>query len=68
MTAIRLTALHHTSYRRRTVLTVGDETASRNCPRIVTLKHARNLVAHGVAEWVGEAPALGSADLVRIRL
>jgi hypothetical protein len=56
MTDIRLIARHHTSHRHHTVLTVGDETAARNSPRIVTLKHARNLVAYGVAEWVGEAP------------
>jgi hypothetical protein len=56
MTAIRLVARHHTSYRNQTVLTVGDETAARNSPRVVTIKHARNLVARGVAEWVGEPP------------
>jgi hypothetical protein len=41
---------------RSTVLTIGDETAARNSPRIVTLEHARNLVAYGVAQWVGEPP------------
>jgi hypothetical protein len=57
MTAIRLIGEHHNSHRSRTVLTIGDETAARNSPRIVTLEHARNLVAHGVAEWIGEPPA-----------
>jgi len=33
---------------------IGDETAAHNGPNIVTLEHARNLVAYGVAEWVGE--------------
>jgi hypothetical protein len=45
MTAIRLIGEHHTSRRRQTVLTISDETAARNSPRIVTLEHARNLVA-----------------------
>jgi hypothetical protein len=56
MTAIRLIGEHHTSRRRQTVLTISDETAARNSPRIVTLEHARNLVAHGVAEWIEEPP------------
>jgi hypothetical protein len=54
MAAIRLIGRHHN--RRSTVLTIGDETAARNSPRIVTLEHARNLVAYGVAQWVGEPP------------
>ena len=45
MTTIRFISDHHTSRRRQTVLTIGDETAARNSPRIVTLEHARNLVA-----------------------
>ncbi len=49
--------MHHNSHRRQTVLTIGDEEAARNSPHIVTLEHARNLVAHGVAEWIGEPPA-----------
>ena len=57
MTAVRLIGEHHNSHRRRTMLTIGDEEAARNSPRIVTLEHARNLVAHGVAEWIGEPPA-----------
>jgi hypothetical protein len=56
MTAIRLIGQHDTS-QRPTVLTIGDEEAARNSPHIVTLEHARNLVAYGVAEWVGEPPA-----------
>ena len=56
MTAIRLVGEHHTS-QRSTVLTIGDEEAARNSPHIVTLEHARNLVAHGVAEWIDESPA-----------
>jgi hypothetical protein len=56
MAAIRLIGEHHTS-RRGTVLTIGDEEAARNSPHIVTLEHARNLVAHGVAEWIDEPPA-----------
>jgi hypothetical protein len=56
MTAIRLIGEHHTS-QRGTVLTIGDEEAARSSPRIVTLEHARKLVGHGVAEWVGEPPA-----------
>jgi hypothetical protein len=55
MTAIRLIGEHHTS-QRSTVLTIGDEEAARSSPRIVTLEHARNLVARGVAEWIGEPP------------
>ena len=57
MTAIRLIGEHHTS-QRSTVLTIGDEDeeAARSSPRIVTLEHARNLVARGVAEWIGEPP------------
>jgi len=39
------------------VLTIGDEEAARSSPHIVTLEHARNLVAHGVAEWIDEPPA-----------
>ena len=57
MTAIRLIGEHHNSHRSPTVLTIGDEEAARNSPRIVTLEHARNLVAHRVAEWIGEPPA-----------
>ena len=57
MTAIRLIGEHHNSNRSPTVLTIGDEEAARNSPRIVTLEQARNLVAHGVAEWIGEPPA-----------
>ena len=57
MTAIRLIGEHHNSHRRQTVLTIGHEEAARNSPRIVTLEHARNLVAHDVAEWIGEPPA-----------
>jgi hypothetical protein len=57
MTAIRLIGAHYTSPRRRTVLTIGDEEAARNSPNVVTLEHARNLVAHGVAEWIDEPPA-----------
>jgi hypothetical protein len=57
MTAIRLIGEHHNSNRSPTVLTIGDEEASRSSPHIVTLKHARNLVASGVAEWIGEPPA-----------
>jgi len=56
MTTIRFISDHHTSRRRQTVLTIGDETAARNSPRIVTLEHARNLVANGVAEWIEEPP------------
>ncbi len=56
MTVDRLIGEHHTS-QRPTVLTIGDEEAARNSPHIVTLEHARNLVAHGVAEWIGELPA-----------
>ena len=56
MTAIRLIGEHHTS-QRGTVLTIGDEEAPRSSLRIVTLEHARKLVGHGVAEWVGEPPA-----------
>ena len=55
MAAIRLIGEHHTS-RRGTVLTIGDEEPARNSPHIVTLEHARNLVARGVAEWIGEPP------------
>jgi hypothetical protein len=54
MAAIRLIDQHHN--RRSTVLTIGDETAARNSPNIVTLEYARNLVAYGVPEWVGEPP------------
>ncbi len=54
MAAIRLIGPHHNRY--RTVLTIGDETAAPNSPHIVTLERARNLVAYGVAEWVGEPP------------
>ena len=54
MATIRLIGPHHS--RRSTVLTIGDETAAHNGPNIVTLEHARNLVAYGVAEWVGEPP------------
>jgi hypothetical protein len=50
MATIRLIGPHHS--RRSTVLTIGDETAAHNSPNIVTLEHARNLVAYGVAEWV----------------
>jgi hypothetical protein len=57
VTAIRFIGEHHNLHRGSTVLTIGDETAARNSPRIVTLEHARNLVARGVAEWVGEPPA-----------
>jgi hypothetical protein len=57
MAAIRLIGQHRTS-QRPTVLTIGDETAARKSPHIVTLEHARNLVAHGVAEWIGEPPVL----------
>jgi hypothetical protein len=57
MPAIRLIGEHHTSHRGGKVLTVGDEAAARSSPNIVTLAHARNLVAHGEAEWVGEPPA-----------
>ena len=57
MTAIRLIGEHHNSNRSPTVLTIGDEEAARNSPHIVTLEHARKLVAHGVAEWIGEPPA-----------
>jgi hypothetical protein len=57
MTAIRLIGEHHNSHRSPTVLTIGDEEAARNSPHIVTLEHARNLVTHGVAEWIGEPPA-----------
>jgi hypothetical protein len=57
MTAIRLIGEHHNSNRSPTVLTIGDEEAARNSPHIVTLEHARNLVAHGVAEWIDESPA-----------
>jgi hypothetical protein len=57
MTAIKLIGKYHNSHRRQTVLTIGDEEAARNSPRIVTLEHARRLVAHGVAEWIGETPA-----------
>jgi hypothetical protein len=57
MTAIRLIGDHHTSHRRHTVLIIGDETAARNSPHIFTLEHARNLVAYGVAEWIGDPPA-----------
>src|SRR6267143_1566856 len=42
---------------RGTVLTIGDEEAARSSPHIVTLEHARNLVAHCVAEWIDEPPA-----------
>jgi len=56
MTAIRLIGEHHNSHRRQTVLTIGHEEVARNSPHIVTLEHARKLVAHGVAEWIGEAP------------
>jgi len=56
MPAIRLIGQHRTS-QRPTVLTVGDEEAARNSPHIVTLEHARNLVAHGVAKWIVEPPA-----------
>jgi hypothetical protein len=56
MTAIKLIGEHHTSRRRQTVLTIGDERAARNSPRIVTLEHARKLVAHGLAEWIEEPP------------
>jgi hypothetical protein len=56
MTAIRLIGQHRTS-QRPTVLTIGDEEAARNSPHIVTLEHARKLVAHGVAKWIGEPPA-----------
>jgi hypothetical protein len=45
---------HHD--RRGTVLTIGDEAAALNSPNIVPLEHARKLIAHGVAEWVGEPP------------
>ena len=55
MTVVRLIGEHHTS-QRSTVLTIGDEEAARSSPRIVTLEHARNLVARGVAEWIGEPP------------
>ena len=54
MASIRLIGPHHSC--RSTVLTIGDETAAHNGPNIVTLEHARNLVAYGVAEWVGEPP------------
>jgi hypothetical protein len=57
MAAIRFIGRHHTSLRHRTVLTIGDETAARSSPHIVTLKHARNLVIHGIAEWIGGPPA-----------
>jgi len=56
MPAIKLIGVHHNSHRRQTVLTIGDEEAARSSPRIVTLEHARNLVARGVAEWIGEPP------------
>jgi hypothetical protein len=56
MATIRFISDHHTSRRRQTVLTIGNETAARNNPHIVTLEHARNLVAHGVAEWIDEPP------------
>jgi hypothetical protein len=37
-------------------------TAAHNSPNIVTLEHARNLVAYGVAEWVGEPPPADPHD------
>ena len=52
MTVDRLIGEHHTS-QRPTVLTIGDEEAARNSPHIVTLEHARKLVAHGVVRRPG---------------
>jgi len=54
MTAIRLIGRHHASHYDRRVLTVGDEATARTNPHVVTLAHARNLVARGEAEWVRE--------------
>ena len=53
---------HHTSHSDGTVLTIADEATARTDPNTVTLEHARNLVASGEAEWVGETAAEGDGE------
>jgi hypothetical protein len=62
LSAIRLIGEHHTSHSDRTMLTVADEATARTDPNTVTLEHARNLVASGEAEWVGETPGEGDGE------
>jgi len=62
MPAIRLIGEHHTSHSDGTVLTIADEATARADPNTVTLEHARNLVASGEAEWVGEMAAEGDGE------
>jgi hypothetical protein len=59
MTSIRLIGEHHPD---GTVLTIADEATARTDPNTVTLEHARNLVASGEAEWVGETAAEGDGE------
>jgi hypothetical protein len=57
MSAIRLIGSHHTSHHHGEVLRLADESTVRNNPaNVVTLAHARTLVAAGDAEWVGVPP------------
>ena len=58
LSAIRLTGEHHDG----TALTIADEATARTDPTTVTLAHARNLVASGEAEWVGETPGQGDGE------
>ncbi len=55
--AIRLTGHDHTTHHHGEVLTVKDEVIVRNSPaNTVTMARARELVAAGRADWVGEPP------------
>lgn len=57
MTAIRLCGHHHATHADGEVLTIADEATVRcNPTNVVTLSLARELVAQGCAELIGEWP------------
>ncbi len=56
MSAIRLIGQHHTTHHDGTVLQIAEEHVVKTNSNVVTLDYARDLVANGDAEWVGDVP------------